>query len=236
MFNNLYCRLSITARALAPAAAILLTMAMESLVRAQTEQAIPVTDPVVAAKCGACHTVDDRGNMERISWARATPEGWQAATKRMLLENGVSVTPLEARGIVKYLSTRHGLAPEEAKPVMYAAERRVHDESDIGSDGVEEACGRCHQAAVALSWRRRPDDWKRFAARHAERYQFTLEPEVVDFLIKAAPLHTREWDAWTARARTAELNGRWLVTAHLPGRGNFSGEMDVEATGGGDEF
>jgi quinohemoprotein amine dehydrogenase len=174
--------------------------------------------------------------MERISWARATPEGWQAATKRMLLENGVSVTPLEARGIVKYLSTQHGLAPEEAKPVMYAAERRVHDESDIGSDGVDEVCGRCHQAAVALSWRRTPDDWRRFAARHGERYQFTLEREVIDFLIKAAPLHTREWDAWTARARTAELNGRWLVTAHLPGRGNFYGEMAVEATGGGDEF
>jgi quinohemoprotein amine dehydrogenase len=174
--------------------------------------------------------------MQRISWARATPEGWQAATKRMIVENGVSLTPPEARAIVKYLSTQHGLAPEEAKPVIYAAERRIHDESDTADDSLREACTRCHQAARALSWRRAADDWKRFAERHARRYQFTPDRAAVDSLIKGAPLHTREWDAWSARARTPELGGRWLVTAHLPGRGNFSGEMNVEATGSGDEF
>jgi quinohemoprotein amine dehydrogenase len=227
---------SVDRHTLALAAAILLTLAMPPFVRGQTEPGIPVTDPVVRARCGTCHTVDDRGNMERISWARATPEGWQATTKRMIAENGVSVTPLEARGIVKYLSTRNGLAPEEAKPVLYAAERRIHDESDIGNDSLQDACARCHQAARALSWRRTADDWKRFAARHGERYQFTPDQEAVDFLIDAAPLHTREWDAWSARARTAELGGRWSVTAHLPGRGNFYGEMNVEATGDGDEL
>ncbi len=230
------CGRSIHTHRLARAAVILLTLAMPPFVRGQTEPGIPVTDPLVLARCGTCHTVDERGNMERISWARATPEGWQAAAKRMIAENGVSVTPLEARGIVKYLSTRNGLAPEEAKPVMYAAERRIHDESDTGSDSLQDACARCHQAARALSWRRTADDWKRFAARHGERYQFTPDREAIDFLIKAAPLHTREWDAWSARTRTAELGGRWLVTAHLPGRGNFYGEMDVEATGGDDQF
>ena len=215
---------------------MVVTLAAPSFVRGQTEAGIPVTDPLVLARCGTCHTVDERGNMQRISWARATPEGWQAATKRMIGENGVSVTPLEARAIVKYLSTRHGLAPEEAKPVMYAAERRIHDESDTANDSLQDACSRCHQAARALSWRRTADDWKRFAARHAERYQFTPDPEAVDFLVKVAPLHTREWDAWSARARTPEIGGRWLVTAHIPGRGNFYGEMATEATGGGDEF
>jgi quinohemoprotein amine dehydrogenase len=227
---------SINAYTMARAAAILLMLAMPRFARGQTEPGIPVTDPLVLARCGTCHKVDERGNMERISWARATPEGWQAATKRMIAENGVSVTPLEARGIVKYLSTKNGLAPQEAKPVMYAAERRIHDESDTANDSLQDACARCHQAARALSWRRTADDWKRFAARHAERYRFTSDQEAIDFLIKAAPLHTRDWDAWSARARTAELGGRWLVTAHLPGRGNFFGEMDVEATGAGDEF
>jgi len=227
---------SINAHTLALAAAILLTLATPPIVRGQAEPGIPVTNPMLLAKCGTCHKVDERGNMERISWARATPEGWQAATKRMIAENGLSVTPLEARSIVKYLSTRNGLAPEEAKPVMYAAERRIHDESDTANDSLQDACARCHQAAIALSWRRTADDWKRFAARHGERYHFTPEQEPIDFLIKAAPLHTREWDAWSARARTAELGGRWLVTAHLPGRGNLYGEMDVEATGGGDEL
>src|SRR5262245_66689966 len=127
----------------------------------------------------------------------------------MIGENGVSVTPIEARGIVTYLSTTHGLAPEEAKPVMYAAEPRIHDESDTATDSLQDACARCHQAARALSWRRTADDWKRFAARHAERHRFTPEREAIDSLIKAAGLHTREWDAWSARARTAALGGRW---------------------------
>src|SRR5262245_5703186 len=94
---------SINAHTLAWTAAILLTLAMPPLVRGQTERGIPVTDPLVLARCGTCHTVDECGNMERISWARATPEGWQAATKRMIAENGVSVTPLEACCIVRYL-------------------------------------------------------------------------------------------------------------------------------------
>ena len=95
------------------------------LAQNQTEVGSPVTDPVVLAKCGTCHAADAQGNMQRISWARSTPEGWQEVLKRMIRENGASLTPVEARGVVKYLSTRHGLAPEETKPVMYYAERRV---------------------------------------------------------------------------------------------------------------
>jgi len=65
------------------------------------EQGIPVTDPLVMAKCGSCHSRDERGNLERISWARTTPENWQDALKQMILRNGLSVTPAEARAIVK---------------------------------------------------------------------------------------------------------------------------------------
>ena len=35
--------------------------------------------------------------------------------------NGLQLDANEARSILKYLSTNHGLAPEEAKPVMYMA-------------------------------------------------------------------------------------------------------------------
>src|SRR3984957_20837896 len=78
---------------------------------AQSEEGVPVTDPLVIAKCGNCHTRDERGNMQRISWERTTPEGWQQALKRMILVDGVTLTPEEARTIVKYLSLSHGLAP-----------------------------------------------------------------------------------------------------------------------------
>ena len=57
---------------------ILLISAAPLLAQGQTDVGIPVTDPLVLAKCGTCHTADEQGNLQRISWARATPEGWQA--------------------------------------------------------------------------------------------------------------------------------------------------------------
>src|SRR5271169_4019300 len=102
------------------------------------EEGIPVTDPLVISKCGTCHKKDDKGNLSRISWERSTPEGWEEAIKRMVRLNGLEITPPEARSIVKYLSTYHGLAPEEAKPVMYMAEHRIVDEA-VPSEGVRTA-------------------------------------------------------------------------------------------------
>src|SRR3984893_146510 len=78
--------------------------------KAPTEEGIPVTDPLVIAKCGACHTRDSKGNMLRISWERTTPEGWEEAIKRMVRLNGLTITPVGARSIVKYLSPYHALA------------------------------------------------------------------------------------------------------------------------------
>src|SRR5260370_27568986 len=83
------------------------------------EEGIPVTDAVVIAKCAPCHTKDDKGNLTRISWSRTTPEGWQEVIKRMVRLNHLELKPDEARSIVKSLSTTHGLAPEDPKPVMF---------------------------------------------------------------------------------------------------------------------
>jgi quinohemoprotein amine dehydrogenase len=218
------------------AATIVLISAVPLLAQDQTDVGIRVTDPLVRAKCGTCHAADEQGNLQRISWARATPEGWQDALKRKLRENTVSLTPPEARAIVKYLSTRHGLAPEESAPVMYYAERRVHDEAGLPNATLLEACAKCHHAARALSWRRTADGWKQFAETHSARYRFKPDQEAIAHLAKVAPFSTREWASWSARADAPAATGRWLLTAHIQGRGKFHGEMDVEATSGGDEF
>jgi quinohemoprotein amine dehydrogenase len=204
---------------------------MPLLADGQTEVGIPVTDPLVLAKCGTCHAADAQGNLQGISWERATPEGWQEVLKRMIRENDVSMTPPEARAIVKYLSTRHGLAPEESKPVMYYAERRIHDEAGLWNGDLLEACAKCHEAARPLSWRRTADGWKKFIETHAGRYRFEPDQEVIASLARVAPFSTREWASWSARAHAPELTGRWLMTAHVQGRGRFHGEMDVEAAG-----
>ena len=117
------------------------------------EEGIPVTDPLVIAKCSGCHKKDEKGNLSRISWERTTPEGWQEAIKRMVRLNGLELTPVEARAIVKSLSTDHGLAPEEAKPVMYFVEHRIQDE-EFPNEVVRETCAACHPIARARSWHR----------------------------------------------------------------------------------
>ena len=95
------------------------------------EEGIPVTDALTISKCGTCHAKDEKGNLGRISWERSTPEGWEEAIKRMVRLNGLTISPAEARSIVKYLATHHGLAPEEAKPVMYMPEHRMLDAETI---------------------------------------------------------------------------------------------------------
>lgn len=200
----------------------------------EREEGIPVADPLVIAKCGSCHTRDERGNMQRISWERTTPESWQDELKQMILLHGLSVTPSEARDIVKYLSSSHGLAPEEAGPVMYDPERRVHEETDIPSETLSDTCTKCHSFARALSWRRSLEDWKEFADSHAARYKIRSTGEAVAFLAKAAPLHTPVWDAWNSRKAAQDLDGRWLVTASVPGHGNYYGEMQIDRVGDGE--
>jgi quinohemoprotein amine dehydrogenase len=223
------------------------------------EEGIPVTDPVVLAKCGGCHTKDAKGNLSRISWERATPEQWEEALKRMIRLNGVRLEPGEAKAIIKYLSTYHGLAPEEAKPVMYLAEKRIQDETIIPNDTLRGACANCHPLARPLSWRRSAEDWKLLANLHIALYPQADEafrlginaggfeehgkpPEVppVDdalaYLGKTAPLHTPEWAAWRARMRAPKLAGRWLVTANILGRGKYYGELEVEPGAAEDEF
>ena len=225
------------------------------------EEGIPVTDPLVLTKCGTCHTKDDKGNLSRISWERATPEGWEESIKRMVRLNGLNIAPTEARSVLKYLSTDHGLAPEEARPVMYMAEHRIQDEA-VPNEAVRTTCMGCHPLGRGLSWRRSKDDWKLLTNLHVFLYaqadvafrrgffgngNAPIVPQVqedapplvdqsLDFLAKNAPLHTPEWAAWRARMRAPKLVGRWLVTAHIPGRGKYYGEMVIEPGSADDQF
>ncbi|HUA82392.1 MAG TPA: quinohemoprotein amine dehydrogenase subunit alpha [Bryobacteraceae bacterium] len=222
------------------------------------EPGIPVTDSVTIARCSGCHHRDDQGNLARISWERTTPEGWEEAIKRMVRLNGLSITPDDARHIVKYLATDHGLAPEEAKPVMYIAEHRIQDETNIPNDTVRGACVTCHAFGRPMSWRRSKDDWRLLANLHIALYpqadahfrrfagrggrgggsaqQGDPLDTALNYLAEKAPLHTPEWAAWRARMRAPKLAGRWLVSAHIPGRGEYFGEMVIEPGAAEDEF
>jgi quinohemoprotein amine dehydrogenase len=231
------------------------------------EEGIPVTDPLVISKCGTCHAKDDKGNLARISWERSTPEGWEQAIKRMVRLNGLTISPTDARAIVKYLGTYHGLAPEEAKPVMYMPEHRMPDETIIPDDAVRGACATCHAFGRAMSWRRSKADWVLLENLHTALYEQAdvhfrrpargggggggaagggggaaapAGPEpgeaAIEYLAKAAPLHTPEWSAWRARLRAPRITGKWLVSANIAGHGKFYGDMEILAGPADDEF
>src|SRR5262249_14859394 len=199
------------------------------------EDGFPVVDSLVKQKCGGCHGSDDRGNMQRISWERATPEGWDRALQRMILLYDVEVTSSETGHILQYLSTRHGLAPDEAKEVAYDVERRIHEDTDI-RNAFTAACGRCHNVARVLSWRRSLDDWKELSRAHAVRYGVRPSDEALAFLAKKAALHTLEWDRWRNRLDDKDVAGRWLVTGAVLGRIKVFGLLQMEPSGPDGEF
>ncbi|MFW7267926.1 quinohemoprotein amine dehydrogenase subunit alpha [Gluconacetobacter sp. Hr-1-5] len=229
----------------------------------ETEVGIPVASALVREKCGSCHTPDDKGDLSRISWVRATPEGWAQTLKRMVKLNGLSITPDEARSVVRYLSTYQGLAPDEAKPVMYLAEHRDPDETIIPNETLRQTCASCHAFAQPMSSRRSHREWALLENMHKALYSTAQAiydapsggaqegsalargagdedkkspprwQVALDWLSANAPLHTAEWAAWRPGIHAPHLGGKWLVSAVLPGHGRFVGEMVIAPGPGG---
>src|ERR1044071_3468097 len=223
------------------------------------DEGIPITDQVVIDRCSSCHKKDEKSRLTRISFERTTPEGWQQAIKRMIRLNGVTLSPDEARQIVKYLSNNNGLAPEEAKPAFYEAEKRVIDEK-IPDDSLRSTCVICHSLGRVVSQRRTKEEWDLLANMHVGLfpvvgfqgfYRFPPGPgqqpppepdprhpvdKAIDYLAKNYPLTTPEWGAWHANMRPPKLEGRWLVNGYQIGRGPIYGEMTVMPTKLADEF
>lgn len=226
----------------------------------ETEAGIPVTDATVIAKCGTCHTADAKGNLSRISYVRTTPEGWAQVIHRMSSLNGLSITPVEAKAVIRALSATHGLSPEEAKPVMYLPEHRMVNETNIPNETIRQSCASCHAFAQPLSWRRSKAEWSLLRNLHVAMYSQAdaqyrravddptqptpangapkpLPVEVaLDYMNKTAPLATPEWTKWQARQQSAKLGGKWLVNAMLPGKGLYVGEMIVTPAAGEDDY
>jgi len=241
-------------------ASMTLTAFAQSAAPAPAEEGIPVTNRLVLQKCGTCHTRDAKSNLTRISWERSTPEGWELATKRMMRLNGVQLTPEEAREIVKYLASYHGLAPEEAKPALYEAERRLQDEK-VPNTGVRDSCTACHTLGRIMSWRRTREEWDLLVKMHigyfpqTETVTFRKRPRAIgdpepppgtdtrdpvdiaiEYIAKTYPLHSPEWAAWSAEIRPPTLAGRWVVTGSQVGRGRVNGEVTIQVGKSADEF
>ena len=222
---------------------------------AKPEEGIPVTDATVQKACGTCHRPDDKGQMSRISFQRNTPEGWQSTIQRMAALNGLSIDPATARQVVKYLSNNHGLAPEEAKPAAWEAERRLIDFKYTASADTESTCIRCHSMGRVISQRRTRGEWNLLMAMHRGWYPLVdnqafrrngppprdpssdgrppdlRQPveKAVDHLSGAFPLKTPEWTAWSATMRAARLEGTWTLSGWDAGKGAIFGRVTISA-------
>jgi quinohemoprotein amine dehydrogenase len=215
-------------------------------------EGIPVTSAEVRQACGACHPSDAQGRMSRISYRRATPENWELTIKRMLALNNAPVTTEQARVVLKYLADNHGLAPEEAKPVMFDAERRVQGMQFTYAGDVQthNLCNACHSMGRVLSERRTPEEWKLLISMHRGVYpgidggsgsfrRGAGAPGAkapmdlaTDHLSKAFPLMSTEWAAWSAARAPMRLTGKWALSGHQTGLGPVFGEVTIEAQPG----
>ena len=214
---------------------------------------IPIASELVRKSCSPCHTIDDKQRMSRISWRRATPEGWEHTIKRMVELNGLQIEPAAARDVLRYLANNLGLAPEEARKAAFEAQKRMEDYHYPVKD-VDDVCSRCHSLGRVVSQRRSKSEWELLIAMHRGYYPFSdfqafrrmgppqTEPgpdgrppdnrhpmdKVLPLLASGLPLKTPEWSAWSANMGAPKLQGRWLFRAYQPGRGSFYGETVIK--------
>ena len=129
-----------------------------------------IDNAVVKARCGGCHRADDKGRMSRISFRRATPENWERTIKRMVSLNHATLSPDDARTILKYLADHQGLAPDELRPIAFEVERRTIDYEYKADETTANLCSSCHSIARVLSERRTKEEWELLLAMHRGYY------------------------------------------------------------------
>lgn len=205
----------------------------------------PAAETILDGKCGKCHERTADGKLNRINAIRATPEGWGLTLRRMRDWHHIDLSAEDGAVLVKYLSDRQGLAPEEVMPFRAVLERRPgHVEADQDAD-IAVYCARCHSYARVGLQHRDTEEWVKLAHTHLGQFP-TLEYQdssrnrewwkhaTTDIAAKLGekwPFATAAWTAWQTH-KTADLAGRWRVIGHRPGKGDYAGILEVKAAGG----
>lgn len=226
---------------------------------ADTTRGFAIHDARVVQQCARCHRRDSTtGIMQRLSFERKTPEGWEMSVRRMAQLNKVEMTPADARAIVRYLSNAQGLAPAEVKPGRFEAERRVIEHRYTADRVTETACRACHSLGRVITQRRTREEWALLVATHRGLYPNSdfqvfrrggppasgdttsathpMETAIAH-LARAFPLRTPEWTAWSASMRNPPIDGTWLISGSEPGRGAFFGKATIaKSPTAADEF
>jgi quinohemoprotein amine dehydrogenase len=221
-----------------------------------TTHGFAINDRATIQACGECHLRDTAGVMQRLSFERKTPEGWEMSVRRMVSLNNVSVDPATARAVVRYLSDHHGLAPAELRPGRFEVERRSTEYRYMADTRTETTCRACHSMGRVITQRRTRGEWELLVATHRSLYpdadfqafrrggpaqndsgpvQHPMDI-AINHLSRAFPLRTPEWTAWSATMRPPHLEGTWMLSGTEPGKGAFFGHMTVTRGASDGEF
>lgn len=225
--------------------------------QADTTRGFPIGERAIIANCTGCHVRDAAGYVQRISFERKTPEGWEMSVRRMIGLHHVDIGPDDARTIVRYLSDHQGLAPAEMKPGRFEPERRMIEYRYTADPRTETTCRACHSMGRVITQRRTRSEWELLLATHRALYpdvdfqsfrrngpatndSGVAQPQPMDValnhLARAFPLRTPEWTAWSATMRTPHLEGAWMLSGSEPGHGAFYGQMIVSRGASDGEF
>jgi quinohemoprotein amine dehydrogenase len=222
-----------------------------------TTSGFVIRDKNILTYCADCHARDSAGYMQRISYERKTPEGWEMSVRRMVSLNKLAIEPAAARAIVRYLADRQGLAPAELRPGRSEVERRMIEYRYTADPRTETTCRACHSMGRVITQRRTRGEWELLVATHRSLYPdadfqafrrggpATTDSGVpvphpmdaaINHLARAFPLRTPEWAAWSATMRTPHLEGSWLLSGSEPGRGAFVGHVTIARGSSDGEF
>lgn len=204
-------------------------------------------EAIIKQRCGSCHERQADGTLHRIEHARKTPEGWAMTIFRMGTMHGAQTTPDESATLVKHLSERQGLAPEEAAPFRYILERQPAVIEEPVTDGdLSTVCARCHSFARVGLQRRDAAEWRRLANFHLGQWPTTeyqalgrdrkwweiASTTTPDLLAKKFPFATPAWADWQ-KAPKPDLAGTWAVSGHRAGTGSYGGTATIATAGDG---
>ncbi|XPF94491.1 quinohemoprotein amine dehydrogenase subunit alpha [Colwellia sp. RE-S-Sl-9] len=201
---------------------------------------------LIRSNCLGCHVPTDEG-LSRISYQRKTPEGWEMTVNRMRLMHGLKINKgdLDIKGsglheIVKYLADNQGLAPSETQGVRYLLEQDLNQIETQFDDEFQIMCARCHSGARVALQRREPKEWNYLIDFHLGQFpsvEYSMfgrdrnwlgiaRNKMVPHVSKKYPFASKAWSAWS-KAKKPQLEGQWILSGHMPGKGYFSAIMQV---------
>lgn len=196
---------------------------------------------IIDAKCSSCHIGSVQNGLSRISDQRKTPEAWSMSITRMQRSNGLVITNDEKKEVIKYLSETQGITPSESEEYRYILEQEPNVQELTHDSLFTEMCNRCHSAARVGLQRRTKMEWNKLIDFHMGYFP-TLEyqalsrdrdwrsvakEEIVPYLTKEFPLDKEKWEEWEQKISSVNIEGKWILSGHTLGKGEFSAMMKL---------